>query len=164
VLVVAGALVGVLAARQSTGASRSDSPMLGKTARPIDGTTIEGEPFTTSYWRGRWIIVNFFATWCPPCIQEHAELVAFDQRHRSIGDAALVQVIFNDDVDAVRSFRRERGGQWPLLDDPPGRIAIDYGVAKVPETYVIDPAGILVAKLVGGVTAAQLDGVLMGQP
>ena len=104
--------------------------------------------------------MNFFATWCVPCRKEHPELVAFHQRHATAGDAAVIGVVYDDSVDAVRAFRAERGGSWPMVADPGGRIALELGVAGVPESFLISPDGIVVSKIVGGVRAAELESLL----
>jgi cytochrome c biogenesis protein CcmG/thiol:disulfide interchange protein DsbE len=106
------------------------------------------------------VLVNFFATWCVPCRIEHPDLVAFHQRHRAIGDAEVLGVVYSDSTDAVRQFRSEYGGDWPMLVDPNGRIALELGVAGVPESFLISPDGIVVSKIVGGVRGSDLDDLL----
>ena len=101
--------------------------------------------------------VNFFATWCVPCRREHPELVRFQERHQAVGDVEVVGVVYDDSVDAVRQFKAERGGRWPMLSDPGGKVALDFGVSGVPESFLIGPDGVIVAKLVGGVRADDLD-------
>src|SRR3546814_7865580 len=87
-------------------------------------------------WRGRWVAVNFFSSWCTPCIQEHPELVAFDEAHREAGDAAVVSVTYDDRTDDAKEFFAKRGGDWPVVDDPENSIGVAYGVARVPETFL----------------------------
>lgn len=140
-----------------TQAAATRSPLIGKPAPVIEATDIDGRPVSTGAWRGRWVLVNMFATWCVPCREEHDDLVRFTDRHRLVGDVAIVQVIFDDTVTAVREFRAEHGGTWPIVTDPGGQIAASYGVGGVPETFLIDPDGIVVAKLVGGVTDEGLE-------
>lgn len=131
---------------------------VGKPAPPISGLTLSGDFFDLDDQRGRWVVVNFFATWCPGCITEHPELVAFSERHAG-GDASVVTVAFDDSPDAVRGFFERAGGNWPVLAGNVGSVPVDYGVTAVPETYLVSPAGYVVDKLVGasGVTADQLD-------
>ena len=130
---------------------------VGKPAPPITGLTLTGEAFDLDDHRGRWVVVNFFATWCPGCIQEHPELVTFAERHAG-GDAVIVTVAFDDAPDAVRGFFERAGGDWPVIAGDVGSVPVDYGVTAVPETYLVSPAGYVVDKLVGasGVTADQL--------
>ena len=153
-------LVAVLATRPSAGTRAADSPLLGKPAPAAAGETIDGQPFQLSQLTGRWALVNFFATWCVPCRQEHGDLVRFAGEHRQAGDLDVVGVVYDDAVDAVRDFRAKEGGDWPMLVDPNGRIALDFGVSGVPESFLISPDGKVAAKVVGGVQAAALDGLL----
>lgn len=150
----------VLATRDQAGTRAADSPLLGKPAPAIAGTTIDGQPVDLAQYRGKWVLLNFFATWCVPCRQEHPDLVRFAARHRSQGDAAVVGVVYDDSLDAVRSFVRDEGGDWPMVADPKGRIALDFGVAGVPESYLITPGGAVAAKVVGGVEASALEDLL----
>ena len=131
---------------------------VGKPAPPITGLTLAGDTFDLDDHRGRWVLVNFFATWCAGCIQEHPELVAFSERHAG-RDAIVVTVAFDDSPEAVRTFFERAGGDWPVLAGDVGSVPVDYGVTAVPETYLVSPAGYVVDKLVGagGVTAEQLD-------
>ncbi len=77
-----------------------------------------------------------------------------------VADATVVGVIYDDEVNAVRQFRDEEGGSWPMLVDGDGRIALDFGVAGVPESFLIAPDGVIVAKVVGGVRARELERLL----
>jgi len=155
------ALVAVLAISPSATSRTTDSPLIGKQVPTVEATTIDGEAFDLATLGGRWVLVNFFATWCIPCREEHPELVSFDERHQAVGDARVVGVVFDDDVDAIRQFRREEGGTWPMLEDPEGRLAVAFGVARVPESFLIAPDGTVVTKLVGGVRDADLERLLI---
>ena len=136
------------------------SPLMGKAAPSPAARTIDGETFRLSNLRGKWVVVNFFATWCVPCRVEHPDLVRFEQRHTGIGDATVVGVVYDDSAEAVRDFRAKEGGEWPMVMDPEGKMALDFGVRGVPESFLVDPEGIIVARLVGGVRADQLEDVL----
>jgi cytochrome c biogenesis protein CcmG/thiol:disulfide interchange protein DsbE len=151
VAVLIVAFVAVLATRQPATQRRSDSPLLGKVAPALAGETLDGGSFDIDDHRGRWVVVNFFATWCAPCREEHPELVAFDEAHRAAGDAVVVSVVYDDRSDDVRDFFAERGGEWPVIVDG-GLAAVGYGVVGVPETYLVAPSGFVVQKYTGGVT------------
>jgi cytochrome c biogenesis protein CcmG/thiol:disulfide interchange protein DsbE len=153
-------LVVVLANGQPAATRAVKSPLLGKPAPAVEGTTIDGAPAGLGDLKGKWVVVNFFATWCVPCRQEHPELVRFSQAHQAAGDAAVLAVVYSDNVQAVKEFRDKEGGDWPMLNDAKGRVALDYGVAGIPESFIISPDGVVAAKLIGGVTAGGLDDVL----
>ena len=72
----------------------------------------------------------------------------------------MVSVAFDDRASAVEAFFRERGGDWPVLANATGGIAVDWGVVAVPESYVVAPSGHVVAKVVGGVDHEGLDSLL----
>lgn len=157
VLVVGASLVAVLATRPQATASEVDTPLLGHRAPALSGTMLSGGRFDLGQLRGRWVVVNFFASWCAPCQQEEPELVAFAFTHRAPGAAALVGVVFDDATSSARSFLSSSGATWPAVSDPGGQLALAYGVRAPPETFLVSPAGTVVVHLDGPVTAAGLD-------
>lgn len=160
IAVLAALLVGVLATRTPSTERVTESPLIGRLAPAIVGSTLDGESFDLGELRGRWVVVNFFATWCLPCIEEHPELVAFDEDHSAKGDASVVSILFDDEADDAREVFEQRGGDWPVVIDDEGAVGVAYGVARVPESFLVAPDGTVVQRLVGGVTRAQLDGLL----
>jgi cytochrome c biogenesis protein CcmG/thiol:disulfide interchange protein DsbE len=158
--VLAGLFVLVLATREPSTDRQTSSPLVGKPAPAIIGETLAGRTFDLDRSRGRWVVVNFFATWCVPCRTEHPELVRFSEQHARTGDADVVSVIFDDETDAAREFFSENGGDWAVLLDEDRSLSVRYAVFQVPESYIVAPDGTVVAKLVGGVTAAGLDKLL----
>lgn len=150
--VVLAVFVWVLAGSEPSTARRVDSPLLGRQAPSLGDDVALGE--------GRWTVVNFFATWCPPCIEEHPDLVRFAERHASRGDAEVVSVVFGDEARAVEAFFADNGGDWPVVHDPDGRIAVDFGVTNVPESYLVSPDGVIAAKIVGGIDLESLEALL----
>lgn len=133
------------------------SPLIANPAPAIVGTAVDGTTFDLDAERGRWVVVNFFATTCVPCIREHPELVAFDEAHAPLGDASVVSIAFSDTSRNVRDFFEVNGGDWAVLAEDTGRHAISYGVAAVPETYLVAPNGVVVSKFIGGITQADLE-------
>jgi len=147
VAVTMALLVIVLITRKSA-ADRADfDPLENKVAPAIVGTALDGKPFDLDSLRGEWVVVNFFATWCVPCQQEHPDLVAFAQGHADTKDVQLISVVFNDELDKVRDYYAKNGGTWPVVNGDQGRMALDYSVVRVPETYIVDPLGFVRARI-----------------
>jgi cytochrome c biogenesis protein CcmG/thiol:disulfide interchange protein DsbE len=156
--VVAIALVAVLATRKSAESYQAKSPLLGHPAPSIDGASITtGQPVSLAAQRGHFVLVNFVASWCVACAQEHDDLIAFSQRHQAAGDAQVLGVAFDDRAPDLRRFFQEKGGDWPVVDDPDGKVALDFGVRGPPESFLIDPNGFVISKIVGRVSADGLD-------
>jgi len=155
VAVLLGALVFVLFGAEPSTNKLADSPLLGKFA-----PALTGEDFDIVDDAGKWVLVNFFATWCTPCVGEHDDLVAFSNTHAVAGDATVVSVVFSDTQQNVDAFFAKNGGDWPVVLDEDGRIATDWGVTGVPESYLISPDGVVRAKIVSGVDAATLEKLL----
>ncbi len=153
------AFVGVLATRD-TGPRQGSNALLNRPAPAVAGATLDGADFDLDSLRGRWVLVNFFATWCPPCIVEHPHLVEFHQAHAADGDVEVVQVAFQDSVDNISEFFAERGGDWPVLAEGVSSVAVSWGVTALPESFLVSPQGVVVHKFTGEVTVDQLESVL----
>lgn len=158
--VVLAVFIAILATGEPATSRLGDSPLLGERAPALAGASLlTGEAFDLADERGRWVVVNFFATWCGPCRLEHPDLVRFDAAHRAADDARVVSVVFSDQASDVLRFFEERGGEWPVIDDTAG-IVPSWGVTAVPESYLVDPAGFVVSKITGGITAEGLEDLL----
>ncbi|MBA2608878.1 MAG: redoxin domain-containing protein [Actinobacteria bacterium] len=156
-------LFGVIAIAATSSPAKeriADSPLLGRPAPVATGDVIAGPAETLEDLRGKYVIVNFFATWCVPCRREHPELVQFAARHAAAADAAVLQVVYGDRVPTVKSFLDKNGGTWTVLDDPKGSIALEWGVRGLPESYLVDPDGVVQAKITGGATADGLEALV----
>ena len=165
-LVVAGVMVllfGVLVVATKDSDDPKDpasSPLVGKPAPPLATTTLSGGSVDLRDYRGQWVLVNFFATWCVPCQQEHPELVRFAEQHAASGDASVISVAFQDQPEDLKAFFEKNGGDWPVAVGDTAPIALDFGVVKLPESYLVAPNGVIAAKVAGGVRADDLDRVI----
>jgi cytochrome c biogenesis protein CcmG, thiol:disulfide interchange protein DsbE len=157
--VLAVGFVIVLATREPATDRQANNPLLGQPAPAVEGETVGGGNFGIGEYQGRWVVVNFFATWCVPCRQEHPELVSFDEANSGDTDPVLVSVVYDDDVDDVQQYFADNGGDWPLVLDPDVEIALDYAVTGVPETFVINPDGLVIA-FFQGVTRQGIERVI----
>lgn len=161
VVLVVGLLAVALIVVLSVSERDRRGPPVPDFAPEFSGETLDGGTFDMAAQRGRWVVVNFFSTWCVQCVVEHPELVDFQDRYRSDPNIRLVSVVFQDEVDVIAQFFAEQGGDWPIVISNTGRIAIDFGVTAVPETYLVDPLGRVVAKFTGGVTLAGIENQLV---
>ncbi|MCU1351864.1 MAG: dsbE [Acidimicrobiales bacterium] len=152
-------LIVLLATRQPPGDRQAKSQLVGQQAPGLGGRPILGQKVDVGA-GNQWVVVNFFASWCTPCALEHPELRAFQQEHKAKGDATVVSIVAGDTADRAKQFFAKNGGDWSVLTDPEGRTALDYGLIKLPESYVVAPNGIVVAKFPGQVTRRALDDVI----
>ena len=131
------------------------SPMIGRTAPvftlpPVDG----GAPVSLAALRGKPVVINFWATWCVPCYEEHGVLV--DAARREGGGAHFLGVVYEDDADRVKDFLERQGKAYPSLLDDDGKAAMSYGVYGVPETFFVDAEGKIASKFTGPLTPSVL--------
>ncbi len=126
------------------------SPLVGKAAPDFSLPQLEVQtPFSPKEMAGKVWLFNVWATWCGPCRQEHPVLVEFANAHL----APLIGLNYKDQRSAATEWLNRYGNPYAVTAvDADGRVGIDYGVYGVPETYVIDKAGIIRFKQIGPVT------------
>ena len=127
------------------------SALIGKHMPSFRLVTLDGRMVTAAELRGKPVVLNFWASWCPSCVDEHAALLDAAQQ---FGDSVqIVGVLYQDSPDGARAFEARYGEpSWPTLLDPNGSLAIDFGVSGPPESYVIDANGIVRYKQFGPLT------------
>ncbi|MEE8521545.1 MAG: TlpA disulfide reductase family protein [Gemmatimonadota bacterium] len=131
------------------------SPLMGRAASDFVAPTLDGDSIGLAELEGKVVILNFWASWCIPCIQEHPYLMEAARRYDA-DDLQIIGVIYQDTPENARRFMERHGGGWPSILDQDSRIAIDYGVYGVPETYFIGPDRRIAHKHIGPV-----DGMLL---
>lgn len=109
--------------------------------------------------RGAPAVLNFWSTWCQPCRLEHPHLVRAAELYGPRG-VRFYGVLYSDEPANAERFLKQNGAAFPVLHDPLQRVAIDYGVAGVPETFVLDREGRVVQKFIGPVSFGELQAVL----
>ena len=159
-IIVGILLVGLIALLATRGTSTPiSSRIVGQAGLDFSGTTLDGSTFRMANHRGEWVLVNFFATWCTPCRLENPQIQQFVDSHKA-DPVKVVSVAFSDDAASISAYWVKERNTWPVISTDTGLSGLDYGVTKVPESYMIAPSGLVVAGFFGGVTASDLDTVI----
>ena len=127
-----------------------------------------GGTVSLAHYRGRVVFLNFWATWCPPCL---VEMPAMERLYGRLRDKGFVVLAISLDADeaAVTPFLKEHGLTFPVGLDPKQRVGILYGVRALPSTFLLDRKGRVVAQALGprewdGPAALAVIDALLGQP
>jgi len=128
-------------------------PQKGFRAPDLTLLNLEGQEVSLSDFRGKLVLVNFWATWCSPCRQE---LPAIQAQYESTDDLVVLGVNFQEGADEVRPFVTEAGLTFPVLLDETGRATLIYRVRGLPTSFLVDADGLIAAVHVGPMTARQL--------
>ncbi len=148
------ALLAVFAALGA--APNSGSAPVGSAAPPIRATTLAGTPLTRLATGGKITILNFWASWCPPCRAETADLNAAYRKLQG-GDVTFLGIDTTETASIVKTFLSAKGVPYATALAGPD-VYNAYGIAYIPTTIVIDAHGIVRARCVGGIVPAQLAG------
>ena len=153
VLLVVVAIVGLVLVTRLEGQPPARSVLLGEPAPMLQGPTLDGGSFDLADWSGQVVLVNVWASWCVPCQREQPLLVATYEQLAPQG-LQIVGINVRDKPEAARAFLQRYGqAPWPSVRDPDGRRAVDWGTFALPETYLMDRSGTIVAKAVGELDA-----------
>jgi cytochrome c biogenesis protein CcmG, thiol:disulfide interchange protein DsbE len=146
--VTLGAVAGLLVLFASPSYKEGQASPAGSAAKPFS-FQMDGKQVALSDLRGKVVILNFWATWCPPCVDETPSLVAL-QRQIAPKGATVIGIDLDDDPKAYTRFVQTYGLDFPTYRDPSRKIAEEYGTYMYPETYIIDRRGRIARKIVGG--------------
>jgi cytochrome c biogenesis protein CcmG/thiol:disulfide interchange protein DsbE len=162
-LIITFAIIAPILALLAYGFQRNahyiNTPLIAKQAAPFTLTLFDGKRVTLADLRGKAIFLNFWASWCEPCRAEAKDLEAAWQRLKD-KNMVFLGVALQDSDENSRGFVQEFGLTYPNGRDDSGKIAVDYGVWGIPETFFIDPQGRITYKHVGGISAAMVAGKL----
>jgi thiol-disulfide isomerase/thioredoxin len=126
-------------------------------------TTLDGQPFDLGAHRGQWVIVNFWATWCVPCIKEMPDISRFVAGHRNV--TAIGLAYEDSDKADIQAFLKQHPVSYPVaqvtMDDAPKDFDEPRGL---PTTYLIGPDGAVAKRFVGPVTGASLGAAIGLKP
>jgi cytochrome c biogenesis protein CcmG, thiol:disulfide interchange protein DsbE len=164
-ILVVGAVIGLLAYGFTRDARYIQSPLVAKQAPSFTLTLFDGKAIRLEDFRGKVVFLNFWASWCVPCRAEAKALEAAWKKYKD-RDVVFLGVNIQDQEEDARGFLKEFGITYLNGRDSSGKIAIDYGVWGIPETFFIDRQGQITYKHVGAlgvpVITAKLDQALLG--
>ena len=152
------ALVGTYAERwgmdvrpsRSMSGTASGFVRVGDTAPVFQTVDLAGTTMSLQDYRGRVVVLNFWATWCPPCRVEMPELDAYQVE---MGDRVIILGIdMGEPPGAISPFVRQHGLRFPILLDETGTIAASYGVTSLPTSLIVDRSGIVRERVTGAMT------------
>ncbi len=145
---------------QETGQSElSPAPKVGRLAPDFTLTDLEGNSVTLRDFRGKTVLINFWATWCPPCRAEMPEIEAIYQEYKS-KDVVVIGVDLLEDADKVRKYVQQGGFNWVFVFDTTGAVADNYAVTAIPTSFFLDEKGIIRAVNIGAMTKRVMESQL----
>jgi peroxiredoxin len=120
---------------------------VGDEAPDFSLTSDSGQAVRLRDFQGKFLVLNFWATWCPPCLEELPSLNRFAERFSGQG-VVVFAVSIDEDADTYRDFLKRAGIRFLTARDPSRKVMHSYGTFKVPETYFIDRRGRVVQKII----------------
>jgi len=118
---------------------------------------IDGKQYSLSDYRGKWVLVNFWATWCPPCLEEIPELELFHDTHKDKDDLVLGINYENVSDKRLKSFVEDLFVSYPILKLSDSEPTPFGNLPGLPTSFLVSPEGEVVARQVGGITASAIE-------
>jgi peroxiredoxin len=150
-LFIIGAGIIVLLQTKDSSFNLSGSPPLGKSLPAPDFTlpNLDGKMVSLVDYKGKVILLNIWATWCPPCVEEMPSMEKLYQELREEGFEILAVSVDASGDKVVTPFMKKHKLSFPALTDTGGAVKILYQTTGVPESFIIDKDGIIVEKIIG---------------
>jgi len=124
--------------------------LIGTNAPGFEGPDVEsGKTISLDQFKGKVVLLNFWASWCQECRLEHQNLLRLHEQFKDASNFVMLGVNYQDDVKDAQGYLQQFGSAFPHVRDVKGVLAIDYGVYGVPETFIIDQHGVIRHKWVG---------------
>ena len=142
-------VLAVVAACNRNGANKAAMPVENNPAPEVIVNSLSGTPLKLSDLKGKVVLLNFWATWCPPCRSEIPSMMKLNTAMAGKPFQMVAISIDEGGRPAIESFFQTSGFSLPAYTDPDNRAAKTYGITGVPETFIIDRQGVIVKKVIG---------------
>jgi thiol-disulfide isomerase/thioredoxin len=135
-----------------------DQNISGQVAKDFTVIDVNGKEVSLSDFKGKPVVVNFWASWCPPCKEE---MPYFNELYKELGDEVQFMMVdlvdgSRETVDAAKAFIKENGYEFPVYFDTDQEAAIAYGIYSIPTSIFIDAEGKIVRSITGSMTKTDL--------
>ncbi len=162
-LVIILAAVGAVLIGKNSKVSQQAGPSVPEVQYQAEAFTLPdlaGQNLSLESFQGKPVVLNFWATWCPPCQEETPDLVAFYEQNKDQLGVIGVNVTAQDEVDKVKTFIEKYSVTYPVVLDEKGAVSKTYRIQALPTTFILNDKGTIVYKKLGAVTSEELKRVL----